>query len=76
MTITQNLVALMDGRISLESEPGKGSRFIVELPLELGEAVEPAVVDSESIGHLRVLIVDDDVITCEHTQTYSAAHGA
>lgn len=69
MTITQNLVALMDGRISLESEPGKGSRFIVELPLELGEAVEPAVVDSESIGHLRVLIVDDDVITCEHTQT-------
>ncbi|NBI80182.1 response regulator [Anaerotruncus colihominis] len=69
MTITQNLVLLMDGRISLESELGQGTRFIVELPLELGETAEPVAVGSESIGHLRVLIVDDDVITCEHTQT-------
>lgn len=69
MTIAKNLVLLMDGRISLESEPGKGSRFIVELPLELGEAAEPAAAESEAIAHLRVLIVDDDVISCEHTQT-------
>ena len=69
MTITQNLVSLMGGRISLESEVGKGSRFTVELPLELGEASEPAASDSTCFGRLRVLIVDDDVVTCEHTQT-------
>lgn len=34
LSITQNLVELMDGRIELESEEGKGSVFRVLLPLE------------------------------------------
>ena len=32
MSITQNLVRLMNGEISVESEPGKGSTFTVRLP--------------------------------------------
>jgi signal transduction histidine kinase len=30
--ICRELVQRMDGRLSVESEPGKGSRFRVELP--------------------------------------------
>ena len=32
MSITQNLIRLMGGTISVESEPGKGSTFVVRLP--------------------------------------------
>jgi two-component system sensor histidine kinase SenX3 len=31
--ISRELVERMDGRLRVESEPGKGSRFTVELPL-------------------------------------------
>ena len=32
MSITHNLISLMNGSIQIESEPGKGSEFIVRLP--------------------------------------------
>jgi signal transduction histidine kinase/CheY-like chemotaxis protein len=32
MSITKHLIDLMDGQITIESEPGKGSTFIVRLP--------------------------------------------
>jgi CheY-like chemotaxis protein len=42
MAITQRLVRLMNGEINLDSEPGRGSLFIVALP--------QAVVDNEILG--------------------------
>ena len=33
LSISQELAAAMGGRIAIESEPGVGTRFIVELPL-------------------------------------------
>ncbi|MCL2099523.1 MAG: ATP-binding protein [Oscillospiraceae bacterium] len=35
MNITQNLVSLMEGSLSLKSEPGKGSVFTVKLPQKI-----------------------------------------
>ena len=36
MSITQNLVRMMNGEISVKSEPGKGSEFTVRIPQETG----------------------------------------
>ena len=63
MAITKNLVALMDGSIDVQSEPGAGTVFNVDLPFGLPEQAEnkAAVLDE-----LKVLVVDDDRDCCEH----------
>ena len=63
MAITKNIVDMMGGDITVESEEGKGSLFTVTLNLLLGD--EP--VQNEPIPKLlgaRVLVVDDDLNTC------------
>ncbi len=63
MAITKNIVEMMGGEITVQSEEGKGSIFTVTLDLEL--ANEP--VTCEPIPELlgaRVLVVDDDLNTC------------
>lgn len=62
MTITENIVRMMNGSIDVQSEPGKGSRFTVSVPLEL--CLEKEEYGDELAG-LPVLVVDDDRITCE-----------
>ncbi len=63
LAISRRLVELMGGRIWVESEPGRGSRFHFELPLTLPDASEAAEVgglDPSSIGARRILVVDDN----------------
>ena len=69
LTITRRFVELMGGTLTVESEVGRGSRFVVELPLELAAESETYGVDPAP-GHpfilesgqpeWRVLIVEDD----------------
>jgi len=50
MSITRNLVRIMGGKISVESEPGKGSTFIVSLPQG---KIDSGVVGKEFAENLR-----------------------
>ncbi|HBO5500709.1 transporter substrate-binding domain-containing protein [Pseudomonas aeruginosa] len=63
LSICNQLVQLMGGRIWLDSEPGCGCETGFELPLEwLPATEEPGAVTpigSEAAGALKVLIVDD-----------------
>jgi CheY-like chemotaxis protein len=69
LTITRRFVELMGGTLRVESEMGRGSRFVVELPLELARESEtygveitpghPFILESGQPGW-RVLIIEDD----------------
>ena len=62
LTICSRLVAMMGGRISLESEPGQGSSFQFTAKFELATALpEKAGPESEtSLVGVPVLVVDDN----------------
>ncbi len=63
LAITKNIVELMGGKITVESELGKGSEFIIHLPVKLAQQD----VDSPQVEQLsgcRALVVDDDFEIC------------
>jgi CheY-like chemotaxis protein/anti-sigma regulatory factor (Ser/Thr protein kinase) len=66
LTITRELVTLMRGRIEVESEPGKGSTFRLEVPLATVEEAGLEEKARRSVtgyrgGRKRILVVDDNV---------------
>ena len=63
MAITKNIVDMMGGKISVESEKNKGTTFTVELSLKLQNTEKEAEKIKELIGQ-RALVVDDDFDTC------------
>ena len=68
MSITKNIVDLMGGTIAIESAPGKGSEFIVNLCFALsGQKVEPKQIPQ--LEGLRALVADDDTDTCLSVST-------
>ena len=67
MAITKNLLDLMGGKISVESEKGKGSVFTVELELHISEQA----IDHDfwqKHGITRLLAVDDEEVICQNIQ--------
>ena len=68
MSITKSIVDLMGGTISIESEPGKGSEFIVNLCFALNEQkIEQKRLPQ--LEGLHALVADDDTDTCLNVST-------
>lgn len=64
MSISKNIVELMDGNIRVESIYGKGSKFTVMVFLRLQEQAAP---EEELFHNLPILVVDDDELVCKNT---------
>lgn len=68
LTITERLCKLMNGRIEVDSEIGKGSTFIMQLPCEISNNNVDVLIRKDDHGKIqsikddkkpRILIVDD-----------------
>ena len=64
LAIVKNIVTMLSGKIRLESEQGKGSRFTVEIPMQIAEEVQ-----DQSIAYIRqkdrnlnVIAIDNDEV--------------
>ena len=70
MAITKNIVDMMNGKISVESEKGVGTTFIVTVTLLNSDKIESTVKDDIEIRphEMNVLIIDDDPIACDHAK--------
>jgi len=86
LAITYRFVQLMKGRISVESEPGKGAIFTVDLPAQvLAEAPDAArsAANSEAAAPLAeskphqdtILVIDDDASVRDLTSRFLSKLG-
>jgi signal transduction histidine kinase len=63
LAITRQLVHLMGGTVGLSSEPGKGSVFWFEVPLEVGQVPDPVLPRPTWDFHgRRVLLAEDNKV--------------
>ncbi|MBR1391794.1 MAG: response regulator [Lachnospiraceae bacterium] len=67
MAITKNIVDMMNGNITVDSEKGKGTTFTVTVTLKSSDR-ENGIKDDIDVHNLKVLVIDDDPVDCEHAK--------
>ena len=81
LAISRRLVTAMGGRIAVDTEPGKGSCFSVELPLPRSEAAAQPQAEAVPYGvsgpdrALSILIVEDNVVNAMVVEAFVARMG-
>ncbi|ODP95773.1 hypothetical protein BZG05_02555 [Salinivibrio kushneri] len=75
LSIVKSLLDLLGGEIDVTSEPEKGSRFMVTVPVTVthakpAQAVEADPFDPASLGIERVLLVEDNKINAMVAQAF------
>ena len=69
MAITKNIVEMMNGTISVESEKGVGTEFTVVVTLHNAHHQGSDTAAGVDLARMRVLVVDDEEIPAEHART-------
>jgi CheY-like chemotaxis protein/two-component sensor histidine kinase len=75
LTITKRLVELLGGQVSVSSQLGQGSVFIVTLPVEIEGRVAPAVEVPVADPERTALVVDGDPASLYLTKKYLSEAG-
>ena len=74
LAITKNIVDMMNGTITVTSEVGKGSEFVVSFCFRVKEDTDDRAY-LEKLAGLRALVVDDDTNTCTSVSKMLASIG-
>ena len=75
LAITKNIVDMMNGTISVDSEKSIGTTFTVTLPLKDSLRAEDEGEEIFSPQDFSVLTIDDDPIACDHAKTILSEAG-
>ena len=75
MAITKSIVTMMSGDIKVESEKGVGSTFTVTVTLKASARSAHKEHSKLLPSGLRVLVVDDEPVACEHAQLVAESVG-
>ncbi len=69
MPITKSLVELMNGNIEVKSKKNEGTTFIVTITLkESSRKDADGIADDITPNDMEVLVIDDDMVACEHAK--------
>jgi len=71
LVISKRIVEMMNGRIWIESEPGKGSKFAFFVRLKEGSEPEKKALS----GQVRIFVVDDDPHVLDFFAEIASRHG-
>ncbi|SFG11819.1 PAS domain S-box-containing protein [Duganella sp. CF458] len=75
LSISRQLVQLMGGTITVSSEAGRGSEFVVSVPLQAARRPRVDGPDAGALAGLRVLLVDDHVPTLHYLEAQLRSWG-
>lgn len=79
MSIVKKLLEQMGGNITVTSEEGKGSNFLITLPLEIAPIPQQEaekVEECYDIQGIRILLAEDNALNAEITKTLLEDAGA
>ena len=77
LSICYGIVKEHGGGIRVESEPGKGTTFVLDFPIIAAPDARPAISEShgDRRGSLRILVVDDEQAVSQFLMEFLTARG-